>query len=144
MTTIHYSSIELAQCARLIPLLQQLGYQLDSEEIRQHISEIRERGGDVFVASDGDEFIGCVSAIIDVRLAAGKNGEIVSLVVLDRYRGQGIGKALVAVAESYLANHVSTVRVRANTMRTEAHKFYTRAGYHELKSQKIFSKKLSS
>jgi GNAT superfamily N-acetyltransferase len=91
----------------------------------------------------GDEVVGCVGAIIDARLAAGVNGEIVSLVVLEPFRGRGIGKRLVEVAEAWLAAFVGRIRVRANTRRVDAHRFYADAGYQEVKTQKIFQKALA-
>jgi len=50
--------------------------------------------------------------------------EIVSLVVSESARGQGIGKALVLAAESWANTRVNKIRVRANSTREEAHDFY--------------------
>jgi aminoglycoside 3-N-acetyltransferase len=82
----------------------------------------------------------CVGAIIDARLAAGISGEIVSLVVSEQHRGSGIGRGLVEFAESWLTQRVVKIRVRANSLRSEAHEFYIRRGYQESKTQKIFEK----
>lgn len=142
MTDIAYERIDLTDSFRLIKLLHQLGYDVEAKDIEANVCEIRERQGEVFAAKIGDEVIGCINAIIDVRLAAGKTGEIVTLVVLEEYRGMGIGKALVATAEAWLAERVTSIRVRTNTIRDKAHRFYLRAGYQELKTQKIFIKDL--
>jgi GNAT superfamily N-acetyltransferase len=142
MPEVTYQKIDLSECYKLKALIHQLGYDVDANDIKANVSEIRERQGEVFVAKIDDELIGCINAIIDVRLAAGTTGEIVTLVVLEQYRGMGVGKALVATAEAWLAERVSSIRVRTNSIRDKAHRFYQRAGYQELKTQKIFIKDL--
>jgi GNAT superfamily N-acetyltransferase len=142
MPEVTYLKIDISECYRLKPLIHQLGYDLESFDIENNINQIRERGGEVFVARFNDEVIGCINAIIDVRLAAGTTGEIVTLVVLEQYRGMGVGMALLATAEAWLTERVSSIRVRTNAIRDKAHRFYRRAGYQELKTQKIFIKDL--
>jgi GNAT superfamily N-acetyltransferase len=142
MQALTYQKLDITDCFKLKPLIHQLGYDIDANDIEANITEIRERQGEVFVAKIDDELIGCVNAIIDVRLAAGTTGEIVTLVVLEEYRGMGVGKTLVATAEAWLAERVTTIRVRTNSIRTAAHQFYLGAGYQELKTQKIFKKNL--
>lgn len=127
---------------RLVTLLAQLGYNLDEAEIARNAGEIRKRGGEVFVARMRGDVVGCVGAIIDVRLAGGRKGEIVSLVVLESLRGRGIGKRLVSAAEAWLAASVGCIWVRSNARRAGAHRFYTDAGYQEVKMHKIFQKRL--
>lgn len=135
-----YKRIEEIEFGQLKGLMEELGYELKTSQIVQNIQEIRSRGGEVFVAKINNIVVGCVCAIIDVRLAAGINGEIVSLVVSEQHRGSGIGKELVELAESWLKQRVARIRVRANLIRSEAHEFYLKAGYQELKTQKIFEK----
>jgi ribosomal protein S18 acetylase RimI-like enzyme len=142
MKKVSYQKIDITECDKLKPLIHQLGYNLESFDIENNINEIRQRGGEVFVARVNEEVIACINAIIDVRLAAGRNGEIVTLVVLEQYRGMGVGKALLATAEAWLAERVATIRVRTNTVRVRAQQFYLTAGYQELKTQKIFIKNL--
>ncbi|MCA9920429.1 MAG: hypothetical protein KC445_20880, partial [Anaerolineales bacterium] len=62
-------------------LLQALGYDLAISNMAENVREIRARGGEVFVAERNGRLVGCVAAIIDVRLGGGICGEIVSLVV---------------------------------------------------------------
>lgn len=135
-----YQAINPSDQAQLKSLLNELGYDLDDARIEQHIREIRNRGGEVFVAKLADRVVGCVAAIVDVRLAAGIQGEIVSLVVTEPYRGQGIGNGLIKSAEDWLSQTVDTIRVRANSQRRDAHRFYAKAGYELSKTQKIFTK----
>ncbi len=142
MSEVIFRPASSAGYLELKSLLEQLGYELTVRNIADNIREIRARGGEVFVAVVNGRITGCVAAIIDVRLAEGIVGEIVSLVVAESARGQGIGKGLVNHAEQWLAQSVSTVRVRANVVREAAHKFYESGGYQLVKTQKLFKKTL--
>ncbi len=118
----------------------QLGYEHSEESLAKNISAVRGSGGEVFVAELSGRVCGCVSAIIDVRLAAGTNGEIVSLVVDEASRGRGVGKGLVSTAENWLKDHTNVIRIRANVIREQAHEFYKNLGYSLSKTQVVFSK----
>ncbi len=122
-------------------LLKALGYDVAESALSHRINAIRDQGGEVLVASMNGRVVGCVNTIIDIRLAEGLTGELVSLVVSAEHRGAGIGKGLVSQAESWLkAKGCNTIRVRANTARKEAHRFYLKLGFKEIKTQKIFVK----
>ncbi|MEJ2657595.1 MAG: GNAT family N-acetyltransferase [Desulfobacterales bacterium] len=122
-------------------LLKELGYDVDGGTLSQRIESIRDQGGEVIVASIDGIVVGCVNTLIDIRLAEGIVGEIASLVVSDAHRGMGIGKKLVFHAESWLKiKGCTTIRVRANMVRKEAHQFYLGMGFKEIKTQKIFTK----
>ena len=125
-------------------LLDQLGYRVPPAAIDKRVATIRTTAGEAFVKEMDAMVVGCVNAIVDARLAAGTHGEIATLVVLDGYRGRGIGKALVEHAEAWLAARVESIRIRANVIRDQAHQFYRRLGYRETKSQKVFLKKMES
>ncbi len=142
---IDYRPAESGDREVISELLKQLGYEVTPQQVIQRLQAIRQRQGEVIVASDGRRVIGCINAISDLRLAAGEVGELVSLVVDTEYRGQGIGKALVAEAIKVLKNNgCNRVRVRANILRADAHRFYNSLGFRENKSQKIFLLDLES
>ena len=121
-------------------LMNELGYPLDEEELLFNINMINQRNGIILVAELGGKVVGCLSAVINVSLAEGMFGEIVSLVVSKEYRGSGIGKCLVKHAEDWLKPKVEKIRIRANTIRLKAHKFYKSLGYEEVKTQISFIK----
>ena len=120
--------------------MNQLGYSLEVGELQNNIRAIRERGGEVIVAAERSEVVGCVCVLMDARLAEGVYAEIVSLVVSENCRGTGIGKGLVTEAEKWSGEKVNKIRVRANAIRDNAHRFYKSLGYDEIKTQKIFRK----
>lgn len=132
--------------SEIVELMRELGYSSDKDQIKERLAEIKKRDGEVFVAiNDQDKIIGCVHALIDVRLAEGKIGEIVSLVVEKSARGHGIGTKLLNKAKNYiLKSDCTQLRVRANAVRINAHQFYQNQGFEEVKSQKIFEKGIDS
>jgi ribosomal protein S18 acetylase RimI-like enzyme len=121
-------------------LMHELGYPLNEEELHFNINMINKKGGIILVAELGENVVGCLSAVINVSLAEGMFGEIVSLVVSRECRGIGIGKCLVKQAEDWLKPKVDKIRIRANSIRLEAHKFYKSLGYKEVKTQISFIK----
>jgi len=121
-------------------LMHELGYPLREEELRFNINITHQRNGIILVAELDGNVVGCLSAVINVSLAEGMFGEIVSLVVSREYRRSGIGKSLVEHAEDWLKPKVEKIRIRANSIRLEAHKFYKSLGYKEVKTQISFIK----
>ena len=136
--TIRQLSIEDIKIVQ--QLMHELGYPLNEEEILFNIDKTNDRNGIILVAELGGNVVGCLSAVINVSLAEGMFGEIVSLVVSRKYRGLGIGKCLMKQAEDWLKPQVEKIRIRANSIRLEAHKFYKSLGYKEVKTQISFIK----
>lgn len=125
-------------------LLNQLGYNVGSDELPYRIENIRENDkGVVFLVLEEEKVIGCIHTMIVSRLAEGTCGEVVSLVVDESTRGKGTGKLLLDESINWLKMRGQTkVRIRCNTTREEAHKFYSHLGYTEKKSQKVFEKNI--
>ena len=123
-------------------LMLELGYSVELPELRETITEIYNQRGIIFVSEQGNQVIGSVCVILDARLAEGVCAEIVSLIVSENFRGQGVGKTLIHVAEEWAKKRVRKIRVRANTIRRAAHSFYESKGFESIKTQKIFLKNL--
>lgn len=142
MTQTTYRNVSSEDVAQLLLLLEELGYKANEIDLAERLQQIRRQGNRVFVAEKDSELVGCVQALIDIRLAEGKVGEIVSLVVKRAARGAGIGKGLLHEAADWLqAMDCSQIRVRANEIRADAHAFYLAQGFSETKTQKIFLRK---
>lgn len=127
-------------------LLDQLGYSVSPKAVRRRLDALQERTGNAtWVAIAEDEtVIGCLQAMLDLRLAEGVYVEITSLVVDSAYRGQGLGQRLVTVAEDWGRRKGGTqLRVRCNVKRERTHRFYRQLGYQVLKRQMVFEKCLS-
>jgi len=123
-------------------LMAELGYPVELIDLENNINTIHKNGGEIFIAENQNKAIGSVCVLLDARLAEGIYAEIVSLIVSESYRGKGIGKALVEKAESWAKKRADKIRVRANEIRESAHSFYISRGYKEIKTQKIFTKRI--
>ena len=124
---------------QLHSLMLDLGYKVNKIDLLDRIELIRHKGDKLIVADKDGVIVGVVQALIDIRLAEGKNGEIVSLVVSSASQGNGVGKKLLTLAKKFLLDsQCSSIRVRANSVRTNAHEFYKALGFVEKKTQKIF------
>ena len=135
-----------ADAAALRPLLTQLGYALEEAEIRQRIARIAAAGGQyLVVAEDAD---GSLTALLHVygRAALEKPAEAVvqALVVRDGLRGQGLGRAMMALAEDWARQagyaHVS---LGSQVGRDGAHAFYEGLGYARYATSHQFRKSLT-
>ncbi|MFG6178186.1 GNAT family N-acetyltransferase [Halomonas sp. THAF12] len=140
--TMRFRQATAIDAEALAGLMGQLGYEHGPDGVRDNLAAMVERGDAVIVAEDERGIVGCVSAILDVRLAEGRCGEVVSLVVAESSRGQGLGAQLVAAAEAWLRPRTDRVRVRANVTREAAHAFYGRQGYRLDKRQCLLTKSL--
>ena len=143
-TTTHIRPSTEYDLPVMVNLLALLGYPHTENSLLQNVNAIRARGGEIFVAENKQGVVGCISGILDVRLAEGLKGEIVSLVVDKSARCQGIGRCLVNAAEQWLLKTTPHIQLRANTLRRDAHRFYTSLEYAEVKTQKVFNKKCPS
>lgn len=129
---------------QVVVLLGQLGYKVPEIELPKRVEKIREHNkGVLLIAIKDDRVVGCVHTMIVTRLAEGTCGEIVSLVTDESVRGQGIGKQLIEESIRWLKEREQIrLRVRCNSIREEAHKFYNHLGFIEKKSQKVFEKNI--
>jgi ribosomal protein S18 acetylase RimI-like enzyme len=124
----------------LVLLMAQLGYKHTKNSLQNNLDLMQKHGGQVFVAEYDSNVCGCIAVNLNIGLAEDSRGEIISLVVSEQARGLGIGKKLVAQGEKWITSHTNRLRVRANTIRTQAHKFYKSLGYRVKKSQFVLEK----
>ena len=115
----------------LASLLTQLGYPVDATTFARRLEHVREGGDRVLVACVGGEPAGLahlhVAAAIEHDGAAGKLG---ALVVDERYRRRGVGRALVEAVEA-AARGAGCVQLFLTTAerRADAHAFYESVGF---------------
>ena len=126
--------------AALARLAGQLGYPTSAEAVAARIvkyfGNAEER---VIVAElDGDVIAWTSAALVD-HFYTPPCVEISGLVVDAGLRGRGIGAALLGGVKRWAAElGVATVRLRANVIRAEAHRFYERQGFARVKQQIVF------
>ena len=139
MNEYTYRDATKGDIEQLHSLMLDLGYKVNKTDLLDRIELIRNKGDKLIVADKGGVIVGVVQALIDIRLAEGKNGEIVSLVVSSASQGNGVGKKLLTLAKEFLLDsQCNSIRVRANSVRKNAHEFYKALGFIEKKTQKIF------
>src|SRR4029453_7642131 len=125
-------------------LTKQLGYIADPSAVASRLMRLLERHDQqLLVADHGGRAIGWIHMVITEYVEAGAFVVIGGLVVDREDRKQGFGRRLLIRAEEWAAQHgCSLVRLSSNVKRVEAHAFYERVGYTNLKTQYAFAKRV--
>jgi GNAT superfamily N-acetyltransferase len=131
--------------AAVAELCGQLGYTATAEEIRERIGVLGtgEASQAVFVACVAGDVVGWIDVALTFHLQTAPFALIGGLVVKDGLRGLRIGKRLCDEAEAWSREQgVAVVRVTSRSTREEAHRFYLRDGYTDVKTSRVFEKRL--
>jgi predicted N-acetyltransferase YhbS len=126
-------------------LTTELGYSRNAEEIAAWIARLSRENAEqiAFVACVGEDVVGWIEVSIERRLQSEAFGMIGGLVVSDRLRSRGVGRLLCRRAEEWVREQgLDTVRVTSRSTREDAHRFYLRDGYREVKTSLVFERKL--
>lgn len=129
--------------SQLVELCNQLGYPTSASQIKPRLSEIlSDDGNQVYVAESSDQkLIGWVHVHLYHLFYMDLVAVICGLVVDEAFRGLGIGKKLMENAENWAKEKgCSSVLLRSNKIRKEAHLFYEKIGYQIIKEQYAFRK----
>ena len=86
-----------------------------------------------FIAAQNGGIVGMAGAFVgQIYEQDEPAGRILVLIVDEKFRGIGIGKSLVQVAENWIISRgASTILVNSGTQRQAAHNFYEQLGYTE-------------
>jgi GNAT superfamily N-acetyltransferase len=134
-----------ADAGAIASLSGQLGYLCTAEDIERRLARAAgDADGAVLVAdSRRDGVIGWVHVRAIHLLTRDACAEIGGLVVEEAMRGRGIGGRLMAAAEEWArCQGLSTLRLRSNVVRDEAHEFYRGRGFESSKTSLLFTKTL--
>lgn len=130
----------------LAALAGQLGYPTLASDAEKRLSLLVEQEGHaVFVAEvEGrDRIAGWIHLMPRLLLYAPRFVEIGGLVVDEKYRRKGVGRALVGAGEQWAREQgYSGTVVNSNAVRKEAHVFYPGVGYRNVKTQRVYVKEL--
>jgi GNAT superfamily N-acetyltransferase len=123
----------------------QLGYAASAAQAAERLRTIDSHPGHaVLVAESGGAVAAWIDLHIEHSIAAGKTVQVAGLVVDENHRGSGVGRLLMRHAEEWArSNGCSSVRLRSNIIRSQAHEFYVKLGYKVTKTQKAFAKDLT-
>jgi len=138
---MHIRPLSEGDCVAAAELCTQLGYPSTPPQVERRLRILEGQG--LFGAEEGSRLVGWVHVQTRCELESEPFAEICGLVVDERLRGQGVGRALVSAAEEWARRegHVE-VRVRSNSIRTRTHRFYQQLGYEVAKTSHVFHKSL--
>lgn len=137
---------EPVDAAAVSRLSAQLGYNASPADTEAYIAELTQNPFDGVYVAIVDGFVaGWMHVFRTLRLESGVFAEIGGLVVDEQFRGRGIGEKLVAQAREWCREqNISNLRVRSNVKRTDAHRFYIKAGFTASKQQQVFTSVLQT
>jgi len=133
-----------ADAPAVAELSAQLGYPGSTEVLRRRIEALAPSEDRVaFAAAHGRELLGWIDAAVERHLQAEETVVIGGLVVRETARGHGVGKRLCEEVERWARERgFACVRVRSQIKRQDAHRFYLRDGYRQVKTSLVFEKQL--
>ena len=112
--------------------MDELGYRVTDESIRQKLLAISDSAGDAVLAAVLDQrVVGCISLHAFLMLhVEGRLGRITSFVVTSQVRSQGIGAVLLDAAHGWFeSTGCTTFELTSGGQRMRAHQFYESHGY---------------
>jgi GNAT superfamily N-acetyltransferase len=121
----------------------QLGYNASAATMRNRIEKLLCNGSSqtAFVACLGAEVVAWIEIAIVQHLQSESHTVVGGLVVRDGMRSRGIGSRLLSEAEEWSRKQgIPVVRVRSQVARQDAHRFYLREGYRQVKTSAVFEK----
>src|ERR1700761_2204530 len=123
-------------------LSEMLGYPVHANAVRSRIEGFASSSEHAaFAATVQDVVVGWIDAAVERHLQSEPAVVIGGLVVRDDMRGRRIGQQLCQAVEEWAVQiGVSTVRVRSQQKRADAHRFYLRDGYEQVKVSAVFEK----
>ncbi|MBD2452074.1 GNAT family N-acetyltransferase [Nostoc sp. FACHB-152] len=142
---IKIKKAETKDAERIAILGEQLGYSLTTQQVEQRLDKVKNNYDHViYVATLANEYvIGWAHAHICDLLIMPKQAILLGLVVDKDYRHHGIGRYLMQKIEQWAAvKECDGVMLRSNIKRKEAHLFYKKIGYANIKQSLAFYKQL--
>lgn len=136
---------EIKDAQRIAILGEQLGYSLTTQQVKQRLAKIQSNDAHiVYVATLGNEYvIGWAHAYICDLIIMPTQAILLGLVVDEKYRHNRIGYSLMQQIEQWASlAGCEGILLRSNIKRQEAHLFYEKIGYTNIKQSLTFSKKL--
>jgi GNAT superfamily N-acetyltransferase len=135
---------EIKDAERIAVLCEQLGYSATKEQIEERLNKIQNNKSHIiYVAVENDYVIGWAHAHIPELIIMPNQALLFGLVVDKNYRNHGIGKLLMKHIEEWATLFgCEGVMLRSNIKRQEAHLFYEKIGYTNIKQSVTFYKKL--
>lgn len=130
-------SVEIAELAA------QLGYPVTANVMAERLKNLPENTEAVVVCTIAGQVRAWMQVGIALSIESEPFVEIRGLVVDAELRNSGLGSQLLGFAREWAqTQHVASLRVRSNAVRTATHAFYEKRGFTVSKEQKVFSLRL--
>ncbi|GAB2962019.1 GNAT family N-acetyltransferase [Micromonospora polyrhachis] len=144
--SIQLRPVDRPDVTRLAVLLDQLGYPTDPAAADERLDYwLGDPASFLLGAAVEDELVGVAALhVCPILEVTGRFGRLVALVVDDRHRGRGVGRALVGAVEQRAREAGCLfMEVTSSRRRDRAHRFYRDLGYADTCGQKArFTKPL--
>lgn len=145
METVMVHEATTQDLAAIVDLLGQLGYFTGPDQLAARFEKIQAESGrhKLMVARIGEQAVGLLHLQRRTTLMEGAGLEIVSLVVDETMRSQGIGRLLLQAAERIAGEtEASLIMLYSNQQRVRAHQFYQCHGFRIKKVSVMLQKSL--
>ena len=125
-------------------LLDQLGYDVEADEVSRRFTAVDESGSQALaVAESGGDVVGFLHVFGRPALEKPPEAVVQAMAVDRATRRHGIGRALLAFAERWARERgFRSVTLGSEVGRADAHAFYTRLGYAPTATSQLFRKRL--
>jgi GNAT superfamily N-acetyltransferase len=122
----------------------ELGYPLAEEVVRSRMHKLASLPDhDIIVAETEGAVCGWIHVHAHQSLVSGERADIYGLVVSREVRRRGIGRMLMAKAETWARQRgLNLIVLRSNVQRPESHAFYPALGYEHFRTQAVYRKAL--
>lgn len=121
----------------------QLGYPSTPEQVAWRMAGLQGPDDSILAAEEGGRVVGWIHVQGMQRVESDPCAEILGLVVEESCRDQGVGRKLVEAACLWAKEKgYGEIRVRSNTIRADAHRFYEGLDFREVKTQIVFARRL--
>ncbi len=128
------------------PLLEQLGYDIELDEIKQRFDVVSESDAHILLVAESDgRVIGFLHIFARPALEKPLEAVVQSLVVDGSSRLGGVGKLLMATAERWASERgFRSVALASQIDRDDAYAFYTRLGYRQTATSHFLRKNIDT
>ena len=105
------------------------GLRLELEDLRNRLASLPKEDR-LLIGLDGEHLAGFAHLRVSRDLTAEDTAEVVTIVVARAYRRKGVGRHLIAAAETWaLESGRARLLLHTDVIRTEANAFFTALGY---------------
>ncbi len=142
MDNVKIRRAKLGDEVSLMQLAAQMGYPITAVEAKERLKDILRQKGEILLVADVyGQAIGYVLGTTIIEINTPKTLRLGGMVVNENYRQWGIGRMLMKGLEKWAKKEkFEIILVPTNVKRKNAHKFYEKIGYQNIKTQYVYEK----